>query len=161
MRAAILLSLLAAASFGATTLAGTDPVLAAGGISCNAGEKGIMLNLDGGVSRGMGGALFSLDAELTIKDASVAEDLRRTRFELDHVSQYWYDGDDLRLGLYRERDADKEHGYVQAWILTESVGDPDEGLYVGTFGVHVWDVAGGGEAKTYEAEGRIECFGGD
>lgn len=149
------------ASFIATPLLGTGPSLAAGGLSCTAGEKGITLNVEGGVSHGMGAALFSFSGELTVRDKSVAADLQKTRFALEHVAQYWYDGDDLRLTLYRERDADQEHGYVQAWILARSTGEPDEGLYAGTFGVQVWDGAGDGEPRSFSAEGKIECFGGD
>lgn len=160
MRIAFLaVSLLATASLGAGLSLATGPAAAAGGISCSAGEKGVTLELEGGVSRGMGAALFSFAGHATIKDASVAQDLRNAAFGLEHVAQYWFDGEELRLALYRERDGDKPHGYVQAWVLTKVTGDPDEGLYAGTFGVHVWDGAGDGEPKTYRAEGAIECFG--
>lgn len=151
--------LLAAISTGMVLATGTGPVSAAGGLSCSAGEKGVTLELEGGVSRGMGAALFSFSGRATVNDASVAEDLRNTRFELEHVSQYWYDGEEMRLALYRERDADKPHGYVQAWILAKATGEPDEGQYAGTFGIHVWDGNGDGEPKTYQVEGSIECFG--
>jgi hypothetical protein len=153
--------LLAAISTGIVLASGTGPASASGGLSCSAGEKGVTLELEGGVSRGMGGALFSFSGLATVKDASVAQDLRNTRFELEHVAQYWNDGEEMRLSLYRERDADKPHGYVQAWVKTKVVGEPDEGQYAGTFGIHVWDGNGDGEPKTFDVEGRIECFGGD
>lgn len=154
------LALAAAASLAAALAVGTGPAVASGGLSCSAGETGVTVEVEGGVTRGMGGPLFSFNGRVVIKDASVAQDLRTTVFTLDHVPQYWFDGKDLRLSLYRERDADKPHGFVQVDIVTQSSGDDEgEGLYTGTFGLLVWDGTGDGDPKEFRAEGRIECFG--
>lgn len=152
------LALAAAASLAAALAVGTAPASASGGLSCSAGDKGVAIELEGGVTRGMGGPLFSFSGEVTIKDEAVAADLRRTKFELAHVAQYWLDGKDLRLGLYRERDAEKPHGYVQVDVMTQNPGEPDEGMYEGTFTLTAWDTTGDGDPKEFHAEGEIECF---
>jgi hypothetical protein len=143
---------------GTALLASTGPASASGGLSCSAGETGITIQVDGGVSRGMGGQLFSFDGSVSIKDAAVAADLQNTSFAREHVAQYWLDGEELRLGIYRERDADKPHGYVELEVRAKVQGEPDEGLYAGTFLVKTWDGAGDGDPKEFKAEGAIECF---
>ena len=152
------LALGAAVSLGAALAVGTNPAAASGGLSCSAGDKGVTIELEGNVTRGMGGPLFGFNGTVTIKDAAVAEDLRTTRFDLVHVPQYWIDGKELRLLLYRERDADKPHGYVMVEIRTENPGEPDEGMYEGTFSVSTFDGTGDGDPKMFDVEGKIECF---
>jgi hypothetical protein len=152
------LALGAAVSLGAAFAVGINPAAASGGLSCSAGDGGVTVELEGNVTRGMGGPLFGFNGTVTIKDNAVAEDLRNTKFALDHVAQYWLDGKDLRLGLYRERDADKPHGYVQVDVLTQNPGEPDEGMYEGTFTLTAWDTTGDGDPKEFHAEGKIECF---
>jgi hypothetical protein len=159
MRSTILaLTLAASASLAVALAFGTGPAAASGGLSCNAGEKGVTVELESGITRGMGGPLFNFNGTVTIKDPAVAEDLRTTTFQIEHVPQYWLDGKELRLGLYRERDADKPHGYVELVVTTGVVGEPDEGVYAGTFAVSTFDGTGDGEPKRFSSEGTIECF---
>ncbi len=161
MRAALFAISMLAATL-APMLLGTSPAAASGGLSCSADEKGITVELEGGVTRGMGGPLFSFAGRAAIEDASVAEDLRATAFELAHVAQYWLDGAELKLRLYRERDGDRPHGYVELLVDTKAQGEPDEGVYAGTFTIATFDGTGDGtgdgEPKQYEVEGQIECF---
>lgn len=136
---------------------------ASGGISCT-GEGGpVKLELEGGVTRGMGGPLFSFSGNVTIDDKSVAEDLRTISFELKNVPQYWLDGKTLNLLLYKERDGDKPHGYVEVEMRTESggPGEDDEGVYEGTFTVKTFDVVSDdtAEPKEFSASAPVSCFG--
>lgn len=134
------------------------PADASGGIGCEAKDRRAEIDLQAGVTRGMGSPLFSLQGTATLKDRKVAADLRRTRFADDHVAQYWLDGDELRILLYRERPAGKPHGYVQLTIEAKSRGD-DEGTYSGSYAVSVYDgVDDTSEARTASFEGRIRCF---
>ena len=135
---------------------------ASGGISCTSEGGPVVLELEGGVTRGMGGPLFSFAGMLTIADTSVAEDLRKTRFELKNVPQYWLDGKALNLLLYKEREGDKPHGYVEVEVRTESAGPgtDDEGTFAGTFSVKTFDVVSdaAAEPKEFSASAAITCF---
>ena len=54
------------------------------------------------------------------RDKAVADDLRKIGLRGSHLAQYWLDGKELRLLLYREREAAKTHGYVELTILTKA-----------------------------------------
>jgi len=137
-----------------------QPASASGGVHCSADGEGLTIDAGGGVTRGMGGPLFSFEGTLDIADKSVAADLAKTEFVREHVAQYWLDGDDLRLLLYRERESDKAHGYVELTIVTKArPGDDGEGLYDGTYDLTVFDATddNGGEGVTVTREGEIVC----
>jgi hypothetical protein len=108
----------------------------------------------------MGAAIFSFEGKLEISDKAIAADLGRTTFAREHVAQYWLDGEELRLLLYREREGDKPHGYVELTILTKArPGDDGEGMYDGSYALAVFDTTeeNGGEGVTVEREGDVNC----
>ena len=133
----------------------SGPAMASGGISCEADDGNARISTSGGVSRGMGGALFSFDGSLEVNDPEIAEDLRKVEFAREHVAQYWLDGDGLKLKLYREREGDAPHGYVEATILSATSGED-----TGSFRIEVYDMTDvtDGEAKTASLSGKISCF---
>lgn len=134
---------------------------ASGGLNCSADAGGVTIEVGGGVTRGMGGPLFSFEGEVSDTGKGIAEDLAKTKFAREHVAQYWLDGEDLRLLLYREREGDKPHGYVELTILTKvRPGDDGEGLYDGRYDLTIFDATedNGGEGVTVKREGAIECF---
>ncbi|MEX0409428.1 hypothetical protein ABGN05_27690 [Aquibium sp. LZ166] len=126
---------------------------ASGGISCEAEDKHVAFDLGGGVTHGMGGALFSFEGSASIKSAAVAHDLREVVFGRDQVAQYLLNGRQLALVLYREREGDLPHGYVELSVDTLSEG---EGSYAGTYRIAVFENVG--EGRTYQAEGKVTCF---
>ncbi len=143
------------------TALAAQPAFASGGVNCAASADGVTLEVGGGVSRGMGAALFSFEGKLEVADKAVAADLARTTFARDHVAQYWLDGEDLRLLIYREREGDKPHGYVELTIETKArPGDDGEGMYDGRYMLRVFDMTNenGGEGVTVSSEGVVECF---
>ena len=132
---------------------------ASGGINCEAKDKAVSFEVSAGVSRGLGAAIFSFDGKVTIKDKKIASDLVNTKFERDHVAQYWLDGKELRLLLYREREGDKPHGYVELGIETKArPGDDGEGVYDGSYTLSVFDTSKSGDGVTVTREGRVSCF---
>ena len=145
--------LMAAAAMLALSAGGAS---ASGGLSCEGKHDVAALSFDGGVTRGMGGALFSFDGGVEVSDETIAQDLRNTVFEREQVAQYWLDGEILRLVLYKERE-DGPHGYVEATILTDAVEPHAE--YAGTYSIEFYDMtdAGDGEARTATFEGSITC----
>lgn len=136
-----------------------QPAFASGGVHCSADADGVTIDVGGGVTRGMGGPLFSFEGTLEIADKNIAADLAKTEFAREHVAQYWLDGDDLRLLLYREREGDKAHGYVELTIQTKArPGDDGEGYYDGRFSLTVFDGVGdNSEGVTVTREGEVVC----
>jgi hypothetical protein len=130
---------------------------ASGGLNCDASDSKVSFSVQGGVTRGMGGPLFAFEGNLEIKDKAVAEDLRKIGFELKHVAQYWFDDKELKLDIYREREGDKAHGYVELVIRTKV--DGDEGSATGNYELSVYDTVGEGtEAKEAKFSGKVSCF---
>jgi hypothetical protein len=119
----------------------------------------VVFEVGGGVTRGMGGPLFSFEGQLEVAGDGIAADLGKTAFAREHVAQYWLDGEDLRLLLYREREGDKPHGYVELAIETKGRGEADEGFYDGRYTLTVFDTTleSGGEDVTLNREGEVVC----
>ena len=133
------------------------PAAASGGLDCTAKDRKVAFQLDAGITRGMGSPIFSFDGKIEIKDKAVAADLRETVFRQDHVAQYWLDGKELRLDLYREREGSKPHGYVELVLYTKTKGD--EGEYAGTYELMVYDGVGdNAEARQANFKGKVRCF---
>ena len=116
------------------------PAAASGGLSCSLEDQSVRIAIESGVTRGMGGPVFNFRGTLEILDKAVAEDLRKTEFDGRHLPQYWLSERALQLHLYREREGDKPHGYVDLVIETQA-GD-DEGLYGGSYRLTVFDTSG-------------------
>jgi len=133
----------------------SGPAMASGGISCEADDGKARISISGGVPRGMGSALFSFNGLVELSDTAVAEDLRKIEFGREHVAQYWLDRDGLKLKLYREREGDVPHGYVEATIIS-----PTSGEERGSFRVEAYEMtdATDGEAKTASFSGKISCL---
>lgn len=130
---------------------------ASGGLSCETEKGETRIELGGGVTRGLGGPLFNFRGSAEVTDAAVADDLKRTSFEQEHVRQYWLDQNELRLGIYREREADKEFGYVELVVMTKSTDE--EGTFAGDYVLTVSDMTGqSSEAKTKTFKGELSCF---
>lgn len=138
-------------------LLAAGPAGASGGLSCGAKDEAVKLTIESGVTRGMGSPVFNFRGELAISDKAVAEDLRTVSFDGSHLAQYWLDGEELRMVVYRERGADKPHGYVEVTVRTKS---GEEGDYTGQYAVTVYDTDGttGGEGKTFNYTGRATCL---
>ncbi|MGB3387439.1 MAG: hypothetical protein WBA88_05595 [Pseudaminobacter sp.] len=140
--------------FSAILVAG--PAAASGGFLCEAEDEKVSLGVNGGVTRGMGSAVFSLQGKLELHDDGLADDLRRTEFERAHLAQYWLDGSELRLLLYREREGAGPHGYAE---LTLKAVASEGGSYSGDYVVDLFDMtdAANSEGKTARFEGRVSC----
>ncbi len=129
---------------------------ASGGLSCTAEDDFAVISIESGVTRGMGGPVFNLRATSVIRDDRVAGDLRNMTFDGEHLAQYWLDGEELRLLLYRER-AEGAHGYVEIEVRTTT---DEEGLYKGSYDLTAFDTTGDttGEGRTVEGDGAVVCF---
>lgn len=134
--------------------------LASGGVHCSADEDGVAFEVGGGASRGMGAALFSFEGTLSVGEPGLADDLATTAFAREHVAQYWLDGEEVRLLLYREREGDEPHGYVELTIRTKArPGDDGEGMYDGRYALRIFDMTdeNGGEGVMVSQDGEATC----
>jgi hypothetical protein len=138
----------------AILLSSASEAAASGGLWCDVDDQSARIEIQGGVTHGMGGPLFSFVGKADARDASIPQDLRTTEFERSHVAQYWLDGKELRVLLYRERAADKAHGYVELTILTKAI---DESSYEGSYTLEVFDADASSEGKTWAYSGKIAC----
>ena len=138
--------------------AGSGGAFASGGLSCEADDKNVALSIESGVTRGMGSPVFNFRAEAGLKLAKTPADMKTTAFEQANLAQYWLDGEDLRLVLYREREGDKPHGYVEITVLTKAKGEQEEGTYEGNYELTVFDGTGDGDPLQLEAKGTVSCF---
>ena len=129
---------------------------ASGGFGCDAKDENVEFLFESGVTRGMGSPVFNFRGTVEIKAKEVADDLRNMEFDGAHLAQYWSEDGQLNLVIYREREGDKPHGYVQVVIRTK--GD-EEGLN-GGYELTVFDGVDDAtpEGKSYTASGKVECI---
>lgn len=129
---------------------------ASGGFGCDADDGNVSFLFESGVTRGMGSPVFNFRGKAEIKATEVAADLRTTEFDGAHLAQYWSEDGQLNLVIYREREGDKPHGYVQFVIRTKG----DEEGYSGSYDLTVFDGVNDAtpEGKTYTANGKVECI---
>ncbi|WP_196257880.1 hypothetical protein [Pelagibacterium limicola] len=134
------------------------PAAASGGISCGADHGPILIDIQSGVTHGMGGPLFAFAGELAIADQRLSPAAREARFEQEHVAQYWLDGETLRLVLYREAEGDVPYFSVQ--VVVRTMVDESGEDYLGDFSVAAYQAGDsqGGEAQLFEFTGPISCF---
>jgi hypothetical protein len=138
------------------TLASVIGAHASGGFGCDADDGNVSFLFESGVTRGMGSPVFNFRGSVDIKSQEVAEDLRKVEFDGAHLAQYWSEDGQLNLVIYREREGDKPHGYVQVVIRTKG----DEEGYAGSYDLTVFDGVDDAtpEGKTYSATGKVECI---
>lgn len=129
---------------------------ASGGLGCEGDAGKAKFTIESGVTRGMGSPVFQFRGQIETTDRAIQPDLRKVAVTGEHLAQYWLDGEELRMVLYRER-AQGDHGYVELTVLTRTDG---EGGYSGRFEIVYFETAGdtSGEGKTIKAGGEATCF---
>jgi hypothetical protein len=149
------------AIFAATALLfSATAASASGGLSCEVDDAVLKLQVQSGVTRGMGSPVFQFKADAEVLDKKAPEHLRKMSFEGSHLAQYWLDTYALNLLLYRETEGDLPHGYVEITIKTQP-NDEEEGSYAGDYELTVWDVGPDGstqEPLRVSHAGKVSCF---
>ncbi|MER9295977.1 hypothetical protein NKI38_05680 [Mesorhizobium sp. M0621] len=140
----------------ATLLSSASAAFASGGIWCNVDDAAVTFDVGAGVTRGMGGPTFNFRGDLEIKARPVGDHLRKTVFEGSNLTQYWLDGKELRLNIYREHQLADTYNYVELTILTKTT---DEGVYDGQYTLAVYDKSADTDkdGKTVELTGKVSC----
>ena len=140
----------------ATLLLSADTAFATGGIWCSADDAAAKFQVDAGVTTGLGGPTFNFRGDLEILGRPVGDSLRTTMFEDSNLTQYWLDGKELRLNIYREYEVAQNYNSVELTILTKA---SDEGVYDGHYTLAVYDAAADTDkdGKPAELTGKVSC----
>lgn len=140
----------------ATLLLSAGSALASGGIWCSAEDAGAIFQVEAGVTRGMGGPTFNFRGDLEILGRPADDSLRKTVFEDSNLTQYWLDGEELRLNIYREHEVAEHINSVELTILTKT---SDEGVYDGRYTLAIYDAAADTDqdGKPVEVKGKVSC----
>lgn len=138
----------------------THAAFASGGFSCSINDKATNFEAMAAVSRGLGEQIINFKAELEVRVPGTPDDLRKLDLS-EHLTQKWYYDRDLKLRLYRERENEKPHGYVEIVIQARRTKSDDDSDYRGSYVLTVYDVPanGGSEGKTITRRGRVTCSG--
>lgn len=146
---------LTAALLAGLTLFAAPAAHASGGLWCNVDDANLKLDVESGVTHGMGSPFFSFKAAGELKGKDVATDFQKLTLD-DKLVHSWLDGDEVRLLFYTER-TDGEFGSVQ--ITIETVMAADEEGYEGTYQVSYFEGTRqkGEEDGFRRFEGKLTC----
>ncbi|RUX21207.1 hypothetical protein EOA27_06615 [Mesorhizobium sp. M2A.F.Ca.ET.037.01.1.1] len=139
---------------GAVLLASVNGGFASGALWCSVDDAKVAFQLDAGVTRGLGGPTFNFRGDLEIKARPATDSLRKTVFEDQNLTQYWLDGEELRLLVYREHEAKDTYRSVELTILTKA---SDESTYDGRYTLAVYDGTAGVSSDPVEFKGDVSC----
>ena len=134
------------------------PAGASGGLWCNIDDANLKLNVESGVTHGMGGPFFNFKASAELLAKDVADDFRHLTLD-NKLVHSWLDGDETRLLLYVEREGGKPFGSVE--ILIETSGDREEIDLKGTYEVSYFEAARqqGDNTGLVKIIGDVTCGG--
>ena len=138
----------------AAFLASASGASASGALWCSVDDHQVAFQLDAGVTRGLGGPTFNFRGDLEIKARKAGDSLRKTVFEDQNLAQYWLDGEEMRLLVYREHEAKDTYRSVELTILTKA---KDEGTYDGRYTLSVFDGTAGVSSDPVELKGDVSC----
>ncbi|RVB76847.1 MAG: hypothetical protein E5Y88_12000 [Mesorhizobium sp.] len=139
-----------------TLLLSAGTAFATGGIWCSAEDAAVKFEVEAGVTRGMGGPTFNFRGDLEILGRPVGDGLRKSVFEDSNLTQYWLDGKELRLLVYREHEVANTYSSVELTILTKA---SEEGVYDGRYSLAIYDgtAAADKDDKPVELTGKVSC----
>lgn len=145
---------LAVAFFGLSLNA--VPALASGGFHCEILDDGVDITIDGGTSRSIPGRPFNFAANAEIDLPGTPDDYRAVDLS-EALAQYWILGEELRLQLYQEREADP-FGWIDIVVETAQTDDEEEWMFHGTYALQIGEVPpDGGDTVIIEASGTAAC----
>jgi hypothetical protein len=148
-------------SFGIAALLLATPAYATASLSCSANDKSLRFSAEGIVSHGVGETVAQFAGELEVRLKDAPPGLRKLPLALEHLTQRWLHGREVKLRLYREREREREgdgQGSVELVVATRRAGK-DETEFSGSYVLTVSgeDAAPGAPARTLKARGRASC----
>ena len=142
--------------FGIAALLLATPAYATASLSCSADDKSLRFSAEGIVSHGVGETVAQFAGELEVRLKDAPPGLRKLPLALEHLTQRWLHGREVKLRLFRERE--EGHGSVELIVETRRAGK-DETEFSGSYVLTVSgeDAAPGTPARTLKARGRASC----
>jgi hypothetical protein len=141
----------------ALLLLSDTPALASSSLSCHFNDRNLKFGAEATFSHGVGEGFVSLGATLQVLAKDTPEDLLTLDLGLEHLTQRWLYGKELKLRLYRERQRAAPHGYVELVIETKQAGK-EAPNYRGSYVLTVHHLPPGKtEGKTLTLRGRAMC----
>ena len=141
--------------FGIAALLVATPAYATASLSCSADDKSLRFSAEAIVSHGVGETVAQFAGELEVRLKEAPPGLRKLPLALEHLTQRWLHGREVKLRLFREREGD---GSVELVVETRRAANDEtefSGRYVLT--VSSEDAAPGAPARTLKARGRASC----
>jgi hypothetical protein len=139
-------------------LSSVAPAFATGNFLCEADDESLKFSAESTFSHGLGEVFMGFKATASVHVADAPKDLADLQFDAAQLAHHWFAGRALNLHLYREREGEAPHGYVELIVETRQ-SEEDETAYAGAYNLIVYDVGRppGAEGKTWRAEGKVSC----
>ncbi|MDQ8698196.1 hypothetical protein [Hyphomicrobium sp. LHD-15] len=139
-------------------LAVARPAQATGAFLCGIKDDSLKFSAESAFSHGLGERFMDFAASGTVLLKDAPKDLAELKFDDGALVHHWFAGGDLKLHLYREREGDAAHGYIELILETKQSPD-DETVFQGTYKLQVYDTTNtkDGEGQKFEAEGKAAC----
>ena len=143
--------------FGIAALLLATPAYATASLSCSADDKSLRFSAEGIVSHGVGETVAQFAGELEVRLKEAPPGLRKLPLALEHLTQRWLHGREVKLRLFREREGEGQ-GSVELVVETRRAAN-DETEFSGSYVLTVSseDAAPGTPARTLKARGRASC----
>ena len=93
------------------------PAYATASLSCSADDKSLRFSAEGIVSHGVGETVAQFAGELEVRLKEAPPGLRKLPLALEHLTQRWLHGREVKLRLFRERDGEGQ-GSVELVVET-------------------------------------------
>jgi hypothetical protein len=139
-------------------LSGT-PALASSSLSCHFNDRNLKFGAEATFSHGVGEGFVSFGATLEVLVKGTPEDLHTVDLGLEHLTQRWLYGKDLKLRLHRDRKGSPSRGYVELVVEAKQAakrrGEID---YRGTYVLTLYDLPPNeSDGKTVTLRGQARC----
>jgi len=143
--------------FAIAALLLATPAYATASLSCSADDRSLRFSAEGIVSHGVGETVAQFAGELEVRLKDAPPGLRKLPLALEHLTQRWLHGREVKLRLFREREGEGQ-GSVELVVETRRAAN-DETAFSGSYALLVSgeDTAPGAPARTLKARGRASC----
>jgi hypothetical protein len=131
---------------------------AAGAFDCSGGSGAFHIEATLAVGPAAGGPIANAGGRLDILTRRLPSDLETVTLDREALVHHWLEGDQVNLHFYKERDAGRPFGYVEAVITTRKQGK-GEADYAGRFRLKVSYLKKDGDATPVEfmTTGWVHC----
>lgn len=126
------------------------PACASGGVWCDVDDGAVTFSVHAATTRGSG-AVFDLEGKVELKGTNASGEWANTAFSRNDLAQFWFDGSELRLLLYKENTGEPFSDLTVE--IRASSGDDEDG-YDGRYSLRVYRAD---DAGTVELEGEVSC----